>query len=264
MSVGTGAGPSKRRVGRVSLPDAAALQALYHSSLSRRLLFLKTQSPPPFGSLLELVLTVSQPACQVSLGGVVRFVADAHAPKGAGCGVEISETKEVIAARVEQAIGPLPAYDDKAPAPKVSVEVLFDGVAPIPATTNPNQRKALVVDDDPDLQKVYVRLLEPAGFQVVVAKDGLLALELFKQQHFSLVVLDYLLPRLDGIKVAEEILKIRKLPLLFCSAVTRDQQMANRLRSLGVGWIVEKPFRLEHLRRAFDEAIHAALGLDDG
>ena len=60
------------------------------------------------------------------------------------------------------------------------------------------QERILLVDDDPGITEHLTRILEKAGFVVTVATDGEEALELLKSQEFDLVLLDIMLPKLDG------------------------------------------------------------------
>lgn len=120
--------------------------------------------------------------------------------------------------------------------------------------------RALVVEDDLELQAVYVKLLERAGFNVIAVKDGLSAVEAFKKDPPALMIVDFLLPRLDGLKVIEQVVAVKKVPIVFVSAVMRDASVTAKLRGMGVQWIVEKPFRVDALRKALSEAIAAATG----
>jgi len=126
------------------------------------------------------------------------------------------------------------------------------------ATPGETKLRALVVEDDLELQAVYTKILRRAGFEVTAVKDGVAAIEAYKKEHFSLMIVDFLLPRLDGLKVIEQAMAIRKIPVVFSSAVIRDNAITGKLRNLGVQWILEKPFRVEVLRKTFEEAINSA------
>ena len=71
---------------------------------------------------------------------------------------------------------------------------------------NASQKKnILLVDDDPFLQCLYRKTLEREGFNMVTANDGLAAIEKLPELSLDLVVLDLMLPKLDGLKVLETI-----------------------------------------------------------
>ena len=64
-------------------------------------------------------------------------------------------------------------------------------------------KQLLVVEDEPDIQELLQNFLEAAGYQVVVAGDGVAALTCFQQQVFDLVLLDVMLPKIDGYGVCD-------------------------------------------------------------
>ena len=117
----------------------------------------------------------------------------------------------------------------------------------------PQQPIALVVEDEPELQEIYRTVLEAEGWEVRVADNGERALHLFESNRVQMMVVDFLLPKLDGVRFIEETAKIRKTPTIFASAVMRDEVTKRRLQSLGVQWFLEKPFRLTTLRKTIHE-----------
>lgn len=121
--------------------------------------------------------------------------------------------------------------------------------------------KALVVEDDASICDIYRRMLEQVGFEVHTCGNGAQAVEVFAAQRYSLLIVDYLLPGMDGLRFIEKASAIRRVPTLVASAVLTDRVTIQRLRGLGVRWVLAKPFRLPELRKAFDEAVRAALEL---
>jgi DNA-binding response OmpR family regulator len=71
-------------------------------------------------------------------------------------------------------------------------------------------RKILLVEDDLFLIDIYQKKLKDSGFEVEVANDGEKALEFLKGNEFDLMLLDIVLPRIDGWKILEEVGKIKK------------------------------------------------------
>ena len=71
-------------------------------------------------------------------------------------------------------------------------------------------KRILLVEDDPFLIDIYQKKLEDSGFKVEVAKDGEKAFEILKEKNFDLILLDIVLPKIDGWKILEEIGKMKK------------------------------------------------------
>jgi DNA-binding response OmpR family regulator len=99
----------------------------------------------------------------------------------------------------------------------------------------------LVVDDEPNLVKVLRGYLEQAGFQVVTAGDGPLALAQFKHEKPDLVLLDLNLPGMDGLDVARRLRSGSNVPIIM---VTARVEETDRLIGLEIGAddYVSKPF----------------------
>ena len=101
--------------------------------------------------------------------------------------------------------------------------------------------RILVVDDDSHIRDVICFALEKAGMTTTVARDGLQALDAFRQRQADLVVLDIGMPEMDGLEVCRQIRKSSEVPILFLSA--RDDEI-DRILGLEIGGddYVTKPF----------------------
>ena len=99
----------------------------------------------------------------------------------------------------------------------------------------------LVVDDEPQIAEIATDYLRLAGHDVVVAGDGVRALELVRGRRPDLVVLDLGLPRLDGMEVARRIRRESDLPIIMLTARVEED---DRLRGLEIGAddYIDKPF----------------------
>ena len=99
----------------------------------------------------------------------------------------------------------------------------------------------LVVDDEPRIRDVVQYALEREGFQVVCAADGVQALEQVRQAEPDLIVLDVLMPELDGLSVCRAIRKHSAVPVIFLSS--RSEEI-DRIMGLELGGddYVTKPF----------------------
>ena len=78
--------------------------------------------------------------------------------------------------------------------------------------------KILVVDDDYNICELIRLYLDKEGYQVIIANDGLKAMDLFKAEAPSLVVLDIMLPGIDGWQVCREIRRISNIPIIMLTA----------------------------------------------
>ncbi len=101
--------------------------------------------------------------------------------------------------------------------------------------------KVLVVDDDPSIVELVRLYLEREGYRVLVAYDGLEALELARQQQPDLVVLDLLLPEVDGLDVCRILQTESDVPIIMLTAKTAEEDRVVGLR-LGADDYVTKPF----------------------
>ena len=105
----------------------------------------------------------------------------------------------------------------------------------------------LVVEDEENLQDALKLNLELEGYEVSTASDGAEALKKVNEEYFDLMILDIMLPEIDGISVCETIrLKNTQLPILMLSARTSS---ADRILGLkkGADDYLTKPFNLEEL-----------------
>ncbi len=106
--------------------------------------------------------------------------------------------------------------------------------------------KILVIEDDPAILRLLQRGLSMEGYQVETAVDGENGLKLFQEYQPDLIVLDLMLPSMDGLEVCQRIRQRSKVPILILTA--RDA-VQNRIEGLDAGaddYLV-KPFNLEEL-----------------
>lgn len=101
----------------------------------------------------------------------------------------------------------------------------------------------LIVEDEPDIQELLCAYLEDAGYQTAVAGDGVTALALFGAQSFDLVLLDLMLPKIDGFGVCECIRRQSQVPILMLTALDGEDQ---QLRGFGmdIDDYITKPFSM--------------------
>lgn len=101
--------------------------------------------------------------------------------------------------------------------------------------------KALVVDDDLALADVVSFTLRKAGYEVIVAHDGLVALERWRKDAPDLIILDINLPKLDGLSVCRQIRAQDETPIIILSVRGEEDDIVTGLR-LGADDYIVKPF----------------------
>ncbi len=99
----------------------------------------------------------------------------------------------------------------------------------------------LVVDDDEKVRTLLKTCLERKGFTVEVASDGVRALEVVNESDFDLVILDVMLPKIDGLAVCAEMRRSRTLPILMLSGLTDSVDKVLGLE-VGADDYLTKPF----------------------
>jgi two-component system alkaline phosphatase synthesis response regulator PhoP len=113
----------------------------------------------------------------------------------------------------------------------------------------------LLVEDEENLRDTIRLNLELEGYEVTVSGDGSDALQKTREQHFDLVILDVMLPELDGISVCETIrLRDAGLPILMLSARSASSDRVLGLRK-GADDYLTKPFHLEELILRVDKLV---------
>ena len=104
----------------------------------------------------------------------------------------------------------------------------------------------LVIEDALDLAQVVARELELAGYQVAHAADGLSGLALFEREPPDLVILDWMLPRLDGLEVLRRLRQAGATPILMLTARGEEADRVVGLE-LGADDYLTKPFGMREL-----------------
>ncbi len=112
---------------------------------------------------------------------------------------------------------------------------------------NKEEIKILLVEDDDALRFIVKDNLEQYSYIVEVAEDGEIALELFKKHSFDLILLDVMLPKIDGFQVAQTIRKTNDhVPIIFLTARSMTEDRITGL-TLGGDDYIPKPFSMEEL-----------------
>jgi DNA-binding response OmpR family regulator len=111
----------------------------------------------------------------------------------------------------------------------------------------PDSSTILLVDDEDAVQKLLTYPLQREGFRVVPARDGEEALQRFSQEAVDLVVLDVMLPKLDGLEVCRRLRAQSSVPIIMLTA--RDDEFDKVLGlELGADDYITKPFSIREFR----------------
>lgn len=126
--------------------------------------------------------------------------------------------------------------------------------------------RILVVEDQKEISDILIKYLEKEGYNATVAGNGFEALELFGNQDFHLVLLDIMMPGINGFEVLREIRRISDVPVIM---LTAKQEEVDRLKGFETGAddYVIKPFSprelikriqvfLKRIYSEFDEIVY--------
>lgn len=109
-------------------------------------------------------------------------------------------------------------------------------------------QKILVVEDDFDIQELLQNFLQEAGYEVILADDGVEAAAVFPTAHFDAVLLDVMLPKIDGFAVCELIRKQSQVPIIMLTALSGEEEQIRGL-DLQIDDYITKPFSMPILIR---------------
>ena len=102
----------------------------------------------------------------------------------------------------------------------------------------------LIIEDEKAIQDVLYDLLTDAGYEVSLASDGLEGLSFFQSQSFALILLDIMMPKIDGYAVCELMRKESDIPIIMLTAIDEEEAQI-RAFELQVDDYITKPFSLK-------------------
>ncbi|MCI8979016.1 MAG: response regulator transcription factor [Lachnospiraceae bacterium] len=106
----------------------------------------------------------------------------------------------------------------------------------------------LIVEDDMDIQELLREFLKEAGYEVTSASDGIEAMDMFAKNKYDLILLDIMLPKIDGYGVCELVRKQSQVPIIMLTALGGEEEQIRGL-DLQVDDYITKPFSVPILIR---------------
>lgn len=107
-------------------------------------------------------------------------------------------------------------------------------------------KRILVVDDEEKIRAIIRKYGEFEGYQIAEAKDGMEAVTLCREQDFDVIILDVMMPELDGFSTCKEIKKYKNIPVIMLSARGEEYDKIHGFE-LGIDDYVVKPFSPKEL-----------------
>ena len=121
-----------------------------------------------------------------------------------------------------------------------------------------NKKKILIVDDEKDVLKVLERGLIAEGYSVMTTNNGNDAIILAKSEFPDLVILDILMPNMEGTEVAEilkEDIKTKDIPVIFLTCLLEKKEEERKGHVVGGNIFFAKPYDMEKLLTAIEELL---------
>lgn len=120
----------------------------------------------------------------------------------------------------------------------------------------------LIVEDDLDIQNLLKNFLQEVGYKTTIASDGIEAISFFSSAHFDLVLLDIMLPKIDGFTVCELIRKQSQVPIIMLTALNGEEEQIKGL-DLQVDDYITKPFSMPILIRKIAAVLRRSTMIPD-
>lgn len=117
-------------------------------------------------------------------------------------------------------------------------------------------KKILIIEDDPSVRTLLQKSLGSKGYEVTVSKDGLDGLTLLEKMRPDLLIVDIMMPRLDGMTFVKAIKgndKTAPIPVIFLTAKNDPKSMIEGI-NVGAKFYVTKPFQLDELLSKVEKA----------
>lgn len=122
--------------------------------------------------------------------------------------------------------------------------------------------RLLIVDDEFRIREIIKKYAEFEGYDVVEATDGMAAIDICSSQDFDLIIMDVMMPELDGFSACREIRKTKNTPIIMLSARGEEYDKIHGFE-LGIDDYVVKPFSPKELMMRVNAVIKRSVGSDN-
>lgn len=120
----------------------------------------------------------------------------------------------------------------------------------------------LIVDDDSGMRDTLLDILEERGFRVGVAEDGIEALEAIKTQEYDLVLMDIVMPRMNGVETLKHLREIDSHVIVIMMTAYAGHDLVEEALREGVHRVLYKPLDMDEVLQLIDEAVGRGNGAD--
>jgi CheY-like chemotaxis protein len=117
-----------------------------------------------------------------------------------------------------------------------------------------NEPTILLVDDNEDLLETFSLILKRCGFRVTTAGNGLAAIDLYQQHNFDVILMDIVMPEMDGIEAFRKIKEIDPEAAVILMTAYSEEEPIQIAKSEGVRQIIKKPVKIDRLIDMIKEA----------
>ncbi|GAB4470674.1 MAG: response regulator transcription factor [Anaerolineales bacterium] len=117
--------------------------------------------------------------------------------------------------------------------------------------------KILYGDDDPDMQTLVALMLKRAGMEITVADNGQEVFDLWRREYFDAVVLDVMMPIVDGLEICRRIRRLSQVPIILLTARGQEEEVVRGLEA-GADDYVVKPIRQKEFVARLNVALKRA------
>ena len=123
-------------------------------------------------------------------------------------------------------------------------------------------KRILIVEDEPDIQELLRAYLEDAGYQITIAGDGMEGIAAFHKAAYDLVLLDIMMPKLDGYTVCEMIRRESNTPVILLTALDDEESQMKGFDLMADDYIT-KPFSVPLVVRRIEAVLRRAKHPDE-
>lgn len=124
------------------------------------------------------------------------------------------------------------------------------------------KKHILVVEDEEEIRDILLAFLTAAGYEVSMAANGLEGVELFHQNKFHLLLIDVMMPKIDGFTMVEIVRKESEIPIILLTALAGEEEQVRGF-DLCVDDYVTKPFSMRILLKRIENVLRKANAEED-